>query len=425
MPNRFPETLAVGQGASDMSDDYRQLFKNAIIGDKEFVEATFKPQTWPGQAPWQKLTLRPVMIKGRRLVQFSYDQDTRVVVKNYEGPELVDLLDEILDLPLKSLQLKTTREHLHVQISRKGRAILHRDQVRPAGPPSLAHDRQKGYALPAKSPVGQQKPDPYLQAIGVTTESGLVKANMQRKYRQINQFLKMVEETVDIEALEDSPVRIVDFGCGNAYLTFATYHYFAHVVGRPVELTGVDVKAHLLQSHIETSHKLGWEKISFEATKIRDYQPVAPPSIVLALHACDTASDEALAQGIKHHSRYIFCAPCCHHHLQSQLSQVTVPDPFRPVLQHGILMQRFGDILTDAFRSHILHIMGYRSEVIEFVATEHTPKNLMIRASKSIQAGDAKAIGDYQALKAFWKVEPHLESLLGDEFATFLAPQRV
>jgi SAM-dependent methyltransferase len=403
-----------------MSDDYRQVFKDTIISDDNFVEATFKPQPRVNQASWQKLTLRPVVAKKRRQIQFSYSQATRIIVKNYDGNDLVELLDEILALPLQSLQLKTTHELVRVQFSRKGKAILHRDQVRRPAPPSLAHDRQKAYVLPASLPIGPEKPDPFLYAIGITTKDGIVKANMQRKYRQINQFLKMIEETVAVDALEDSPIRIVDFGCGNAYLTFAAYHYFAHVVGRSVELTGVDVKAHLLESHIETSRNLGWESISFEATRISDFQPAAPPSIILALHACDTATDDALAQGIKNQSRYIFSAPCCHHHLQSQLNPLSSPASFQPVVQHGILKQRLGDILTDAFRALILRIMGYQSDVIEFVATEHTLKNLMIRASKSLPPGDPRSISDYEEMKASWQVVPYLEDLLGDELARFL-----
>jgi hypothetical protein len=184
---------------------------------------------------------------------------------------------------------------------------------------------------------------------------------------------------------------------------------------------GVDTKAHLMDRHRATAAQLGWEGMSFLTARIAAFDTEDTPDIVLALHACDTATDEALARAIRWRSRLIFSAPCCHHHLQAQLAAVDAPEPFRPVLRHGILRERLGDILTDTFRALILRLVGYRTEVLEFVAVEHTPKNLMIRAVNTQASAPASLIAEYQAMKAYWGVTPYLETLLGEHLKSVLA----
>ncbi len=244
----------------------------------------------------------------------------------------------------------------------------------------------------------------------MTTADGRIRANQQRKFRQINEFLRLIDETGEIDKVTSRPLRVVDLGCGSAALTFATYHYLTAVKGRAVSMTGVDTKAHLMERHAATAAQLGWDGLRFAAARISDYRPDAPADVVLALHACDTATDEALARAIRWRSRLIFSAPCCHHHLQAQLAAAETPSPFRPVLRHGILRERLGDALTDALRAHILRLLGYRAEVLEFVAVEHTPKNLMIRAVHTGAPPTAALVAEYQALKAYWGVTPYLET---------------
>jgi SAM-dependent methyltransferase len=244
---------------------------------------------------------------------------------------------------------------------------------------------------------------------------------MQRKFRQINHFLEIVDQTVKkiggLNGAEGRMLSTVDCGCGNAYLTFATYHYFNHILGKPMAVKGIDVQEDLLIRNAERSRHLGWANLTFEATKIIDFQPAGPPDVVLALHACDTATDEALAQAIRWQSKMVLCAPCCHHHLQQQIQRQPALSPYEPVLRHGVLSERLGDILTDAFRALILRIMGYQTDVIQFVATEHTAKNLMIRAIKTVKPGDTRFVREYRALKDLWQVTPYLAQLLGEDFA--------
>jgi SAM-dependent methyltransferase len=243
---------------------------------------------------------------------------------------------------------------------------------------------------------------------------------MRRKFQQVNEFLRLVDEMEVFGEFAGRPMHVVDFGCGNAYLTFAIYHYLNNLRGLTASVEGVDIKADLLKRHAEKAAALGWERLTFHAGRIADFQPAANPDMILALHACDTATDDALAHGIRCGSRVILSAPCCQHELQAQLRQTPAPKPFHAVARDGILNERLGDILTDTFRAAILRIMGYRTEVIQFVPTEHTAKNLMIRAIRALPAGDERLIEEYQNLKAYWRVTPYLERLLGREHARWL-----
>lgn len=394
-----------------MAGDYKRLIKDQVLDEDAFIKATFSGRRRGHVPPWVKVVLRPVLIKDGRHIQFSYFEQAKNITRNYAGPILEDRLEQLLELPFKSIQVQTTGGNFQVQITKKGRAIIHHH--RPAGPPvelDLAHDRRKNYPLPA----GQ--PDPFLQAIGVMTQSGQIKASRQRKFRQINEFLRLIEQTGQLDEFNASatdPLQVVDLGCGSADLTFATYHYLSHILGLPVQMTGVDVKADLLKKHARTVEALGWPHLNFEAARIIDFEPARPPAIVLALHACDTATDEALAQGIRWQSKLILSAPCCHHHLQRQLQEQSPPSPFGPVLRQGILKERLGDILTDTFRALILQIAGYQTDVVEFVSSEHTAKNLLIRAVKTRKPGNSKIIEEYKALKELWGVTPYLEGLSG------------
>jgi SAM-dependent methyltransferase len=248
------------------------------------------------------------------------------------------------------------------------------------------------------------------------TASGEVRASRRDKFVQINEFLRLIVETRELEALDADPLTLVDCGCGSADLTFAVYHYLNHVLARPARLTGVDVKRALLRERAALAERLGWEGLSFVASRIIDFEPGVEPDIVLALHACDTATDEALAQAVAWGSRMIFSVPCCHHDLQAQMKGPAMPDVFQPVLRQGILKERLGDILTDTFRAQLLRMMGYRTDVVEFVSSEHTDKNLMIRAVKFADPGDAQMVREYERLKAYWSVQPFMERLLADVF---------
>ena len=391
-----------------MASDYKQLVRQHVLDEDVFVEAVFSGRRRGHEVPWKQVTIRPVLIRGQRCLKFSYVGDKQDITKNYTD-QIEEKLDQLLELPFGSINLRTTRSSVQVQLTRKGKAILHRHRATELPKISFEHDRQKKLMLPAN------RPDPFLHAIGIMTRDGKVRARMRRKFQQINEFLKLVIETGNWQAYR-RPLTVVDCGCGNAYLTFAVYHYLNHILDVPTRVTGLDVNRELIDKHVDQSRVLGWKDLTFRASAIIDFEPAEPPDIVLALHACDTATDEAFAQAVRWKSRMIFGVPCCHHHLQQQLRRDTVPASFRPVFHDGILKERLGDVLTDAFRAQILRILGYRTDVVQFISMEHTAKNLMIRANQQPAAPEGNAFTqEYEALKAVWEVQPYLADLLTDE----------
>jgi len=396
--------------------DYKQIIRDNILREEDFIKATFSGQCRDRTVPWIKVIVRPVLVRGTKHTQFSYFDAKKDITKNYQGDESVEMLEQLLACEFKNVHVQTTHEAIAVTLSHKGKALIH--TTKSASQPreaNLSHDRQKAVLLTSTDAA------PFLKAVGIMTADGKIKADMQSKFRQINEFLKLVQQTGELEKFNASPLHVVDCGCGNAYLTFAFFDYLNHVLKIPTHLTGIDVNSELLARHAEKSANLGWTDLTFQTSRIIDFQPLTQPDIVLALHACDTATDEALAQGIGWQSKLIISAPCCQHHLQNQLDHLPAPSPFAPVERHNILKERLGDILTDTFRALILRIMGYQTDVVQFVSSEHTAKNLMIRAVKSLKVGDPKFVQEYKELKDFWHVTPYLEQLLGEDFTKFLS----
>jgi methyltransferase family protein len=389
-----------------MADDYRALLKQAALDEAAFVQMTLKGKIGD-KLPWRMVVVRPVLLKNQRHLQFSHFDAKQDITKNYAGSEAEAHLDELLVLPFSSVHLRSTDEDVQVQITRKGKALIHREVANQHRQPELSHDAPKALPIPA------DHPDPFLQTIGIMTGDGRVRADMQDKFAQINQFLTLLDHTRALESFDHSPLHVLDCGCGSSQLSFSVYHYLNHIWGIPATLDGVDVNAKLMDKSNGYSRELGLNDVCFYASSIINYQPQVPPDIVIALHACDTATDEALAMGIGCGAGIIMAAPCCHHDLNEQLE---ARPPFQPVVRHGILKERLADILTDSFRALILRIMGYKTDVVEFVSSDHTGRNLLIRAVKRGTAGDPAALREYEELKSYWGVTPYLEKLLGENF---------
>lgn len=405
---------------SQAPGDYAKRVLERILAGESLVRAVFSGRQSGATLPWIKVVVRPVRIKGELHWQVSHFDEEKDITKNYAAEDVVERIEAILALPFKNIHVETATGALDVRITKKGDALLHETPLaEPRATVDLSHDREKKKVLSVSDSA------PFLGAVGILTKSGKVKADRQGKFRQINEFLRLVEETGAFALGTEECVHIVDCGCGNAYLTFAIYHYFHSILKRSADVVGVDVKADLLERHREKARALGWDRLTFEVGCIADFQPAVVPDVVVALHACDTATDDALARGIRWGSKVILTAPCCQHELQEQLSHISVPDPFRAVARHGILDERLGDILTDAFRAAILRIVGYRTDVIQFVSDEHTAKNLMIRAVKKMaEGGSVESVQEYEALKNYWHVTPYLEELLGDELRSRLRAPR-
>lgn len=395
-----------------MDSDYKQLVRERILDSGTFIRAVFSGEQKGAFVPWVKVVLRPVELKGQFHWQFSYFDEKKDITKNYLD-ETAAKVDELLALPFRNIFIESGAGDVQVNFTKKGRALVSRSK--PSGTATdLSHDRQKNRLLTDENAA------PFLKAVGIMTQDGRIKADMQRKYKQINEFLRLVDETASLSAESGQPFHVIDFGCGNAYLTFAIHFYLREILKLDAHVTGVDVNADLIERHKQKVTSLGWEHLSFQTGYIAGHQTEIPPDMVIALHACDTATDDAMAQGIRWNSRFIICAPCCQHELQAQMAKVDLPDQFSSVFQDGIFFERMGDILTDTFRATILRIMGYRADVTQFVPIEHTAKNLMIRAVKTSQPGHEKWVEQYRKLKSFWGVTPYLEGLLDEEHKKIL-----
>jgi len=285
--------------------------------------------------------------------------------------------------------------------SKKGAQTLRKTKAAPASAPVLAaHDRQKPYLLPEGTPV------PWLTALGIMLPDGTVPASRQKKFRQINRFLEMVEDVAD--RIPDDAC-IIDAGCGKSYLTFALYDYLRRVKEKKVHIAGLDLKADVVSHCAALADEFGFEHLRFTAGDIADYNPEGDKAdMVVSLHACDIATDFALANAVRWGADVVLSVPCCQHELYPQVRH----EVLSPMLKHGILKERFAALLTDALRAELLGAAGYACTVMEFIDMEHTPKNLLLRAVRRKDGGNGQALSDAKKLMAEMAVKPKLYELL-------------
>jgi SAM-dependent methyltransferase len=385
--------------------------RSVILDDEQLVRALASGRRRGTQPRWRRVELRYVDLKaGRRLQVTAYD-DTQAHTSNHEDPR--EALDALLDEPFANWHVETTSETHQLRVTKKGEAVVHTSARQEAPAPDRSHDRAKDRLLP--------EDDPALLALGISDAQGRIKPTRQAKYRQVEEFLRALAATVD-DALEsgklrtptaEQPLRIVDLGCGNAYLTFAAHAYLGRVRGLPVHLTGVDVKPQSYQHNTALAEQLGVaDELDFVIGGIADAD-VPAPDVVLALHACDTATDDALARAVGWDAAVVLAAPCCHHDVSAQLRRSPTPRSYAMLTRDGILRERFADTLTDALRASLLRLHGYRVEVVEFVESEHTPRNTLLRAIRTGTTQE-RLRAEYDDLVSTWRVEPRLAALLGE-----------
>jgi SAM-dependent methyltransferase len=349
----------------------------------------------------RKVVIRVVRLRNGIRYQVNTHRDGRSVTRNLSPRQFATELDALLSMGWRTVHIAATDRTLEGRITKRDTILLRETPT--VRVPSRSHDVPKRRLL---------TPDaPFLRALAVATADG-IRADKQAKYQQIDKFLRLLEEAGRLRELV-RPITVVDLGCGNAHLTFATYHYLNNMAHVPTVVTGVDVSREAIDRNNARAKELGWPGLRFVAAPILDYEPDRPPNLVLALHACDTATDEALARAVQWRTEVILAAPCCHHHVQTQLRPAMAPDEWRLLLRHRIVVQRLGDLLTDALRASILTMHGYRTDVFQFVATEHTPKNVMIRAVRDRNAHSDAEVRRYRTLCDAWSVTPRLQELLG------------
>ena len=357
------------------------------------------------QTATERIDIRPVDIKGALHFQVSTNDGKATTTKNYLPGDLP--ISDYFTSGYANILIETLNESFSLQISKKDEPVISVKTGKYEA--DLSHDRKKNRLLDPS--------DPFLIEVGISDTSGKVKASKMDKYMQVEEFLRLLTPTLTsaIEAghldspVPTKPLKIVDLGCGHAYLTFATHQYLQSI-GMSIKVIGIDVRTSSRDRNNEIAKKLGIsETIEFLAEEISQTS-LSEADVAIALHACDTATDDAIAWALRSDAQLLMIAPCCHHDIQSQLSDS--PEPWSLITRYGIMRERLADLLTDAFRMQILKMRGFRVEGIEFVGGEHTPRNLMIRAVKTGAPIDPIEVARYEEMVSLWKVKPALARLL-------------
>lgn len=354
--------------------------------------------------PVTKVSVRPITLTEQLHYQFTFHEATKVRHSNLSPSEaeaeLINLLSN--DYRQALLCSPAADYQIFVNPGNKARVLTH--------PPSkksvnTSHNRKKNYIIPNNEPCT------FLIRLGIMNKQGQVLPSRMGKFKQINRFLEMVDDVIGSLPTERE-LRIVDFGCGKSYLTFALYHYLHEQKGLNVKIIGLDLKADVVQHCNTIAQDLGWApRLGFWVGDIKDYDRQEHVDLVVSLHACDTATDIALAKAVAWQSEVILSVPCCQHELLQQIENPTM----RPLTKHGILKERLAALVTDSLRASALEIAGYNVQILEFIATEHTAKNLLIRAVRTHNARDAqRAKQEYLAFRDAWSLKnPFIETVFG------------
>ena len=329
-----------------------------------------------------RVRIRPVEVKGEILYQASVPEGAKMLHRNYRREELVGFLKESLDGTYSQLQVQGRQADGGVLVSKKGK---HTVKVKPhevkENAKILSHNRVKQYILP------QGKPVPFLVDLGVMTREGRVREAAYDKYRQINRFLEFIQDVLP-KLPKDREITIVDFGCGKSYLTFAMYYFFRELKGYQVKIIGLDLKEDVIRRCSRLAEEYGYDNLQFLQGDIAGYEGLEKADMVVTLHACDTATDFALAKAVQWDAKVILSVPCCQHELNGKIRN----DLLAPVLKYGILKERMSALITDGIRANLLESAGYSVQILEFIDMEHTPKNLLIRAVKTGKKQSAESL---------------------------------
>ena len=357
------------------------------------------------ETEFDRIDIRPVEIKKVVHFQLSHNDGRATTTKNLLPDSIA--ITELLESGYANILVENTNGSMSIRITKSGQAQMYIEKK--ALKQDLSHDKQKVRLLdPA---------DPFLLEVGIADHKGSIKPSMQDKYMQVEEFLRLLVPTLNaaIDAgqihkpTEQNPLSIVDLGCGHAYLTFAAHQYLREI-GIPIHVTGVDERPASRDRNNTIALNLGiTSTISFRAEKIAA-TTVKKVDIAIALHACDTATDDAIAWAVNGGVKLLLIAPCCHHDIQRQIDES--PEPWGALTKFGLMKERLADLLTDSLRAQILRIVGYRVEIIEFIGGEHTPRNVMIRAVKTDAKPDAIDINRYREICAQWRITPALENKL-------------
>ena len=367
------------------------------IKSEHFVRAVLSGRRRNMQTEFERIDIKPVLIKEEIKWQIISSDGKKDITKNVE----IDFnFTHLFSSGFANLVVDTQTESYQVRISKKDEALVSVSKVNLSR--DLSHDRQKQRMLAESNQV--------FKALDMSDLLGRIKPSKMDKYKQVDEFLRLISQTLDAELLKQDEISVVDLGCGHAYLTFAVGEFLKDKY-KKVSILGVDERDESKEHNEKVALKLKVEA-KFIAAKISD-TPNQVVDIAIALHACDTATDDAIYWAVKNNAQVIMAAPCCMHELQTQIKEA--PEPWALLTKNGLVKERLVDLITDSLRAQILKLLGYRVDIVEFIGGEHTARNILIRAVKTNQISSDIDKDRYQQMLSQWQIKPYLAKLLAAE----------
>ncbi len=385
-------------------DEVIKLLEEIILND-EIIYGVLSNLRRKDEESFNKVTIKPVLIKDEIKLQFTYEYKNKVLHKNLEASEFISEVEKLLIENFKQGIIFTKEADYQILVNKKGKAnILKKKPTKEKI--DLSHNRKKSYIIEDGEPVD------FLIRLGVMNENGKVVSKRYDKFRQINRFLEMVADVIP-KINKDKTLNIIDFGCGKSYLTFALYHYLVNILNLDVNIIGLDLKEDVILFCNEVAMDLNYDRLKFIHGDIKDYEGLDNVDMVVTLHACDIATDAALVQAVNWEAKAILSVPCCQHEFYDKIHNPVL----EPMLNHGIIKEKLASLVTDSLRANVLEILGYQVQLLEFINMEHTPKNILIRAIKTDNKNNKETIDKYIKFKEFWGLKDlYIEKELGDRF---------
>ena len=389
---------------------FEDLIKNlkALIQEQKLVKVSLG--NYKGtEANLKNIYIKPVLIKQELLLSFVFRYQTKDITKNFSIDQAIDEISSYVGFKgFRLVNLQTTSENLIYQMNKKAEWRVQKEKVVGREPQSYTHDKQKDRKL-------SDSTKSYLHELNLTDQEGKVYKNAQDKWKQINHYIELLSSSLS-HLPENKNLKVVDMGAGKGYLTFALYDYLKNNLNRNVDVEGVEFRKDLVDFCNEVALKSDFNQLGFVEGTIEDYQSKEPIDVLIALHACDTATDDAIFKGIKDESSLIVVAPCCHKQVRRQLEEVKAKNDLEFMTKYGIFMERHAEMLTDSIRALILEYYGYETKVMQFISDQHTPKNVMIVGlKKSIDPKKQSLILEkIKSLKSYFGINyQYLERLCG------------
>ncbi len=369
-----------------------QEIVNKSFDENKFIYGVFTTPKYKSDNPYKKITARPVNIKNKNIIQFEKFTDKQVFHENHLYEEAKEEINNLIFDGYKNINLFTIDADYQIIVSKKGSIkVTERQPSKTQGIED--HNKKKQYI------INENEPCDFLELLGVMNKEGLVYSKKYDKFKQINKFLEIVDDSLKGKTLRDD-FMIIDFGCGKAYLTFALYYYFYQIRNIKVKILGLDLKEEVINYCNEISERLNYDNLKFIYGDIRSFEYKQNIDMIVTLHACDTATDAAIVKAIKWNADIILSVPCCQHEFYDKIKN----SDLEPMLKHGLIKERISSLVTDSLRGLFLETNGYKVQLMEFIAMEHTPKNILIRAIKSSKINDG-AVQEYKNFKKFWNLD--------------------